>query len=573
MNKITQYKEARDVIPAKHLAWPLYGAGLDKLGYAGKPVVTDVPSYKDNELLARIDAVSLCYSDVKQINLGNNHPRLLGKDLQNNPVVPGHEVSLTIVGVGKELADQYKIGDRYTLQPDVWFNGKSVPFCHELDGGYRKFAMIGKEILHGDAGNYLIKVPDEMPYAAAAITEPWACVEAAYRMQYRNHILSKGHLWLVGSEKSRHNYQLGSLFDQNLPAEIVLTNPPQAITQEIIALSASRNITVSTMDLNEVIDSDQMFDDIIVLDCDQIIINQVSKRMNKGAVFAILAEKPVGNTMEVDIGRLHYDDVYYTGTTNSNLSDAYQVTDPRAELKPKGITWIMGAGGPMGRMHLQRAIEAKNGPVLILASEVTKDRFESLKNFFLPLAERHKKELIVVNPVEESQKYSEVMEQIVKNGGVDDIEVMVGVVQVIEESIQYLAERGVINLFAGLKRGVCVEIDPWLIYGPKQIRFVGHSGSGLDDQKAVVEKAAHGELKPELSVAAVGGLNQVAEGIRAMEDRLFAGKIIIYPHVLDYPLISLHEFKEKDPGIYKLLGAGETWTKEAEDMFLEKVLT
>jgi len=58
-----------------------------------------------------------------------------------------------------------------------------------------------------------------------------------------------------------------------------------------------------------------------------------------------------------------------------------------------------------------------------------------------------------------------------------------------------------------------------------------------------------------------------------MEDRLFAGKIIIYPHVLDYPLISLHEFKEKDPGIYKLLGAGETWTKEAEDMFLEKVLT
>lgn len=160
-----------------------------------------------------------------------------------------------------------------------------------------------------------------------------------------------------------------------------------------------------------------------------------------------------------------------------------------------------------------------------------------------------------------------------KDGGVDDIEVMVSVVSVIEESIQYLAEQGVINLFAGLKRGVCIEIDPWLIYGPKQIRFVGHSGSGLDDEKAVVEKVVTGELKPEFSVAAVGGLNQIAEGIQAMEDRLYAGKIIIYPHVLDFPLTDIKKFKDDDPDLYRLLGPGETWTKEAEDIFLEKTLT
>jgi threonine dehydrogenase-like Zn-dependent dehydrogenase len=192
MTNLQQYKSGKETIPEEQLGWPLFGDGIDNLGKNGNPVVIPVGEFNDDQLLMRIDVVSLCYTDVKEITQGSKHPRLSNRDLNNDPIIPGHEVSMTVVGVGENLKDQCQIGQRLTIQPNVWVDGVSVPFCFGMDGRYRQYAVIGKEILNGDAGNYLIPVPESMSYAAAAITEPWACVEAAYRMAYRDHIKSGG---------------------------------------------------------------------------------------------------------------------------------------------------------------------------------------------------------------------------------------------------------------------------------------------------------------------------------------------------------------------------------------------
>ncbi|MBN1264989.1 MAG: alcohol dehydrogenase catalytic domain-containing protein, partial [Anaerolineales bacterium] len=152
MTRIEDYERGNRALPQTHLTWPLYGAGLDKLGQNGKPVERPLPAITDDEMLMRIDACSLCYTDLKQIRLGSSHPRLLGRDLAADPVVPGHEVSLTVVTVGKNLTGEYHVGDRFTLQPDLWLNGKSIPFCFSLDGGYRQYTRVGHEILNADAG-------------------------------------------------------------------------------------------------------------------------------------------------------------------------------------------------------------------------------------------------------------------------------------------------------------------------------------------------------------------------------------------------------------------------------------
>ena len=72
----------------------------------------------------------------------------------------------------------------------------------------------------------------------------------------------------------------------------------------------------------------------------------------------------------------------------------------------------------------------------------------------------------------------------------------------------------------------------------------------MDDQKEVVKKATSGELNPNLSVAAVGGIKQIADGIRAMQKKIYPGKIVIYPHIPDYPLTALDDFREKDPEVF-----------------------
>src|SRR5690349_25080504 len=99
-------------IPNKMLRWHFYGGGLDGLHVEEAPV----PSFGPDELLVRQDACGLCFSDTKVIALGANHPRMVGRDLHKDPVTLGHEVSCTVVGVGGNLKDRFKIGDRFIVQ-------------------------------------------------------------------------------------------------------------------------------------------------------------------------------------------------------------------------------------------------------------------------------------------------------------------------------------------------------------------------------------------------------------------------------------------------------------------------
>lgn len=572
MNKYQSYQNPTKEIPTEHSAWPLYGAGVESLGKNGKPVERPVPAFSDDELLMRIDAVSLCYTDVKEIKQGPNHPRLTGRDLTVDPIVPGHEICMTVVAVGKNLADSYQIGDRYTMQPDVWVDGKSIPFCFGMDGGYRQYAKIGAEILQGDAGNYLIPIPDDMSYAASAITEPWACVEAAYRMQYRTKIADSGSVWVIGGDGMRSDFDFTDILKDSNPGQITVTNVHSSVLENLKTICEKNSIPITEIAWSDGVQLECAYDDVIALDCSASMIDQASKKIAKNGILALLQQGEMQNKFEMDLGRLHYDNILFVGSEKINVADAYQQTPARVTLKENGIAWILGAGGPMGRMHLQRAIESKSGPRFIIASEVTQDRFASLKDFFEPLAQRHEKELVIIDPVREKEEYESLMAKVIDEGGVDDIEVMVAVAPVIEDAPKFLAKDGVMNLFAGLKRGVCGKFDAGLIYGPRQARYIGHSGSALADQRAVVDRSISGELKPELSVAAVGGFNQIADGIRAMKEWIYPGKIVIYPHVPNYPLTALYEFEQKDQEIYEALGEGSTWTARAESIFLDKEL-
>ncbi len=55
--ELDAYIEARLPLPDHNLAWRLYGAGLDRFGDDGHPAVLPMPSYGDDELLARVDHI------------------------------------------------------------------------------------------------------------------------------------------------------------------------------------------------------------------------------------------------------------------------------------------------------------------------------------------------------------------------------------------------------------------------------------------------------------------------------------------------------------------------------------
>ena len=231
-------------IPETMQVWPLYGSGLENLGKDGKPVRWPVPHPAANQLLARSDAVGLCYSDVKIIRLGPQHPRLLGRDLRQNPVVQGHEVTLTVVEVGEDLKGRFRPGDRIAMEADIYFGGRNLAFGYYFHGGLEQYALIGPEILDGDEGCYALPVPSRPGICRGGADR--ALGLCGGRVQAAAPSAGKAGRNAVDRRPSRrwHPYHLGDAFAGGSPARVVLTDVPTLLQQHVEAAGEGR-VTVS----------------------------------------------------------------------------------------------------------------------------------------------------------------------------------------------------------------------------------------------------------------------------------------------------------------------------------------
>jgi L-sorbose 1-phosphate reductase len=51
----------------------------------------------------------MCCTDVKEIVQGESHPRLTGRNLITNQIIPGHELSMMVIVVGERLKEAYNV--------------------------------------------------------------------------------------------------------------------------------------------------------------------------------------------------------------------------------------------------------------------------------------------------------------------------------------------------------------------------------------------------------------------------------------------------------------------------------
>ena len=122
-----------------NIAWRLYGAGLEML----RRDEVAVPEPGENEILIRIDAVGLCFSDIKIIRAGASHPKLWWQNLDEHPLIPGHEVACTVVRAGAKVPPEFsRPGSRYLIQCDIYIKGRSCAFGYGMDGAYVQYGII-----------------------------------------------------------------------------------------------------------------------------------------------------------------------------------------------------------------------------------------------------------------------------------------------------------------------------------------------------------------------------------------------------------------------------------------------
>ena len=571
-DKLEEYKRAQKPIKGPNLLWPLYAAGIDNLGQDGKPIEVSLPQYGPDELLVRHDACGLCFSDIKVINQGQAHPRIF-RDIKKDPVVLGHEVSITVIGVGENLSRQYRIGDRFIVQAEICSGGVNYAYGYMIQGGLSKYAVIDQRILNGDDGNYLIPVKPETGYAESALTEPWACVIAAYQLEYRAALKKGGTTWIIGTADSgARAYTIGEGLDErSAPARLLLTNVPADFARWLEARAKKPGIEIIAV--NDIAHPPiEKIDDIVCLGADADIIEAVSPRLASFGILAILADAPLARQVNVDVGRIHYDRWLYVGSTRTDIAAAYRDVPARAKLKPRGRAWFVGAGGPMGQMHVQRAIQLSNAPQTIVCTDVSDVRLNDLSSAFTDEAKSKGIEFICLNPTRQSE-YQAGMVQFRRHSsqGFDDIIVLAPIPSVISDAAAWLAPKGIMNIFAGIGRGTMAKVnlsDTYL----KSVRIFGHSASTIADLRLMLRQAESGELSPNRSVAAIGSLSAARDGLQAVKDAVFPGKVVIFPHIKEMPLTALPDLKDKLPSVYARLKDGRVWAVEAEREFFRIML-
>ena len=570
-----RYRAADLDLPGETWAWNLWGAGEDNMGKDDRPELVPVPKPDADHMLVRIDSVGLCFSDVKIMRQGGSHPKLYNRDLATDPTRLGHEVSLTVIEVGDNLADRYQPGQRLAVQPDIYQDGKSTAYGYTIPGGLIQYHLMGTEMLDTDDGACLLPLPDTMGYAEASTLEPWGCVMAAYTQRRRLEPKPGGTMWIIGRPGDERDYSFSAGLDA--PATIVMTDVPASVVELVGQTSATTIVRdgVGTDDFQVLVDEltgGEGFDDIVVLDpWSAATVGAVATHIARRGTLNLVGETELDGLVATDVGRLHYDYTAYLGGRGPDIAASYGEARNRCDLRSEGTTVFVGAGGPMGLMHLQRAIQQPGGPRKIVATEVSDERLKALEDRLGHLAQSNECELITFNSQTAGESLHDFVMGLTDGRGADDVVVSVPIAEVMAEADTVMSPDGMLVFFAGVPNKTLAPMNLSAVY-LDNAQYTGTSGLTIHDQQQVVDLADRGELSPGSIVGAVGGMGAAKDGLQALVEGRYSGKVLIFPQIHDLPLMGLDQLKEALPDVAAKLGAGDTWNGEAERALFDSQL-
>ncbi|MCB0102226.1 MAG: zinc-binding dehydrogenase, partial [Anaerolineales bacterium] len=426
-------------------------------------------------------------------------------------------------------------------------------------------------VLETDAGACLLPVEEGMGYAESALLEPWGCVVAAYTQRRRLDPKTGGTMWIIGNaDDSSFTFSKGL----DAPATIILTDVPDSVKKLVSATNANiieKNNVSDYEALSKELTDGKGFDDIVMLNpTSSETVGNVARFIARRGTLNIIGTKPLDGLTSVDLGRLHYDYIAFVGNNSTDIAASYGEDRNRCELRAGGVTVFIGAGGPMGQMHVQRALELPNGPKNIIATEISDERLQTLVNMFEPLAKKNGRDLFIFNPNTSKQTFRDFVMEVTKGQGADDVVVSVPVAGLMEEGDTVMKQDGMMVLFAGVPNGTMGKVNLSNVY-LSNAQYTGTSGLTIDDQASVMERRIAGTLSPGRSVAAIGGMETAAEAIQSVMDSKYPGKVVIFPQIHNLPLTSLKEMKDRLPEVAAKLGQDQMWTNEAEEALIEKL--
>jgi threonine dehydrogenase-like Zn-dependent dehydrogenase len=534
-----------------------------------KPVLTPGPT----QLVLRVEAVGICFSDTKLLHAFTAHlrkaevtsgvdPSVLAEIPSyvpgELPTVPGHEVAGRIVATGTAVT-RHAVGERVLVQTDYRHlptPGSNAAFGYNFEGGLQEYVLLDERMIVEPVTDERFLIPvDETPSGSAvALLEPWACVEASYASSERMTLASRGRL-LVVADPGHAIDGLSSLLAHEPPAAIVAVCADETQRTTLAATAAPADAPLELADGLDGLQA-QSFDDIVYFGSDPDRIELLQDLLATRGIFDIvLGGARIGRPVAVDVGRIHYDLTRWLGTRGTAAADGYANARSNGELRAGDHVAVIGAAGPMGFMHVIRTVSSGLPDIELTAVDIDDARLAHLADVAGPLAASHGVPAVFLNSRTTPPA-----------PGFDYVAVMVPAPPLVAQAVDLARTGACVNIFAGFAAGTRAAIDLDGVI-ERRLYLIGTSGSEIADMQTVLRKLERGELDTNISVDAISGMEGVRDALAAVEARTSGGKIVVYPQLHETGLIRISELHERFPEVAAALQDGR-WTREAEQVLL-----
>ncbi|MDD6039438.1 MAG: zinc-binding dehydrogenase [bacterium] len=328
----------------------------------------ELPEMGEDEILARIVTDSLCMSTYKVSNQGAKHKKL-PDNLEENPVIMGHEFCGVIEKVGKKWEHLYKPGDRFVAQPNL---GRADTFSL----GY-SFPYVGGEATYSLIMNEAIEKGCLLPYHGesffeGALVEPLSCIVAGFKASFhlrdRNDydhtmgIKEGGALAILGGTGPMGFLAIDyAIHNPRRPRVLVVTGRTEEKLAHAKRLYPEADAEKYGVTLHYVLTGDDEdivkklkeytpdvkgFDDIFLMAAKQQLVTQAEQLLAAdGCLNFFAGPADAGFTAPINFYNIHYNATHFVGTSGSNtqdMKDAIRLIEDKVVNVAKIATHIMG---------------------------------------------------------------------------------------------------------------------------------------------------------------------------------------------------------------------------------------
>lgn len=330
----------------------------------------ELPPIKDDEILAKVVADSLCMSSYKAASQATEHKRI-PDDVAENPIIIGHEFCGELVQVGAKWASQFKPGDKFSIQPALnYADGPvgilSAPgYSYQNIGGDATYVIIPNEVM---AHNCLLAYKGEGFYPAA-LAEPLSCVIGAMHANYhltpgsyvhKMGIVDGGKMAILAGVGpmglAAINYVLRC--EERRPALCVVTDVDQTRLDRAAMLyspefAASRGIDLRYINTSAMVDpvtelkaisGGEGFNDVFVFAPVKAVVEQADAILAfDGCLNFFAGPSDPKFSASFNFYNVHYGYTHVAGTSGGNTDDMVEALDLMSKgLDPAGLVTHIG---------------------------------------------------------------------------------------------------------------------------------------------------------------------------------------------------------------------------------------